>query len=261
MADNAVRVKFFKDAEMALPELVFTNTVPVPKFEVIDAGSKLELKAKNLFVILNKQTGKLSFADHSGNVFLNEKANSRKLTPSSVGDEPCFIAEESFESPIDESIFGLGQFQDGQYNLRGVSRRLTQVNSQISIPCIYSSKGYGILWHQYGLTDFNPADNTLALEKQEKSVGNDQDVEVTTTSGTQKVSQNQTLYTGKFSSRRWHLFYFQDLGDMGNRHFLAIDGEPVWTGKYVVAPNSRHLVELKAGEHQVQLICKSNNKP
>jgi alpha-D-xyloside xylohydrolase len=263
MADNAVRVKFFKDAEMALPELVFTNTVPVPKFEVIDAGSKLELKAKNLFVILNKQTGKLSFADHSGNVFLNEKANSRKLTPSSVGDEPCFIAEESFESPIDESIFGLGQFQDGQYNLRGVSRRLTQVNSQISIPCIYSSKGYGILWHQYGLTDFNPADNTLALEKQEKSVGNDQDVEVTTTSGTQKVSQNQTLYTGKFSIPEDGTYsIFMDLGDMGNRHFLAIDGEPCMDQANMwLPPTAGTLVELKAGEHQVQLICKSNNKP
>ena len=64
------------------------------------------------------------------------------------------LAEQSFESPNDEYIFGLGQFQDGHYNLRNVSRSLTQVNSQISIPFIYSSKGYGLLWHQYGLNRF-----------------------------------------------------------------------------------------------------------
>jgi alpha-glucosidase (family GH31 glycosyl hydrolase) len=63
------------------------------------------------------------------------------------------MVEQSFESSADEYIFGLGQFQDGQYNLKNVARRLTQVNTQIAIPFIFSSKGYGLLWHQYGLTD------------------------------------------------------------------------------------------------------------
>ena len=41
-----------------------------------------------------------------------------------------------FDSPGDESLFGLGlgQFQDGYSNVRGLPRRLTQVNTQISIP-------------------------------------------------------------------------------------------------------------------------------
>jgi alpha-D-xyloside xylohydrolase len=51
-------------------------------------------------------------------------------------------------------FLALGQFQDGHYNLKGITRRLTQVNSQIAIPFIYSSKGYGLLWHQYGLNRF-----------------------------------------------------------------------------------------------------------
>ena len=118
-------------------------------------------------VVLDKQTGHLSFTDHSGKVFLNEKTGSRKLIPGFVMGEPCFLAEQSFTSPGDEFILGLGQFQDGHFNLRNVTRRLTQVNSQISIPFIYSSKGYGLLWHQYGLTDFNPADNPIVVEKQE----------------------------------------------------------------------------------------------
>jgi alpha-D-xyloside xylohydrolase len=95
-------------------------------------------------VSVDKQSGTLSFADNIGKIFLKEKVNSRKLIPDSIGGESCFMAEQSFKSPADEYLFGLGQFQDGQYNIRSLSRRLTQVNSQISIPFIYSSKGYGL---------------------------------------------------------------------------------------------------------------------
>jgi alpha-D-xyloside xylohydrolase len=201
LSENAVRIKFYKDAEVKIPELVLTSGIQPPGFKVNDLPSKLEVKIKNIVVELDKQTGKLSYKDNSGKIFLNEKAGTRKLIPGSVMGEPCFSAEQSFESPGDEYIFGLGQFQDGHYNLRNITRQLIQVNSQISIPFIYSNKGYGILWHQYGLTDFNPANNFIPLEKQGQSTSDSNLVaEVTTTSGTQKVSQHQSLYSGKMES-------------------------------------------------------------
>jgi len=263
LTDNAVRVRFYKDAKAELPELVFTTKVAAPDFKVSDSPSAIKLAVKNLVVTVDKQTGKLSFADGSGKILLNEIAGSRKLAPGSVVDEPCFAAEQSFESPSDEFIFGLGQFQDGNYNLKGISRRLTQVNCQIAIPFIYSSKGYGLLWHQYGLTDFNPNDNFVTLVKQEKSAGNDKVAEVTTTSGTQRVSQNQSLYLGKFSvPKDGEYSIFMDLGDMGNRHYVVIDGKPVIDqSNQWLPPTSGTLASLKAGEHDVQLICKSDNKP
>jgi len=264
VADNAVRIKFYKATEGNLPELVFTSSAGTPAFQVTDLPTKLEIKASKLTVLLDKQTGKLSYADNSGNVFLNEKEGARKLTPDSIQGEPCFAAEQSFESPGDEYIFGLGQFQDGQYNLKNVARRLTQVNTQIAIPFIYSSKGYGLLWHQYGLTDFNPADNFIALEKQEQSAsGNNQLAEVTTTSGTQKVSQNQSLYQGKFNVTEDGVYsIFLDLGDMGNRQYVVIDGKPcIDQSNMWLPPTAGTLVNLKAGEHQVQVLCKSNNTP
>ena len=263
IAENAIRVRFYKGSEVEVPELIFTSEVAVPGFQVSDSPSKLEIKGNNIVAIVDKQTGKLSFADHSGKIFLNETAGSRKLTPGSVMDEPCFAAEQSFESPSDEFVFGLGQFQDGQYNLKGVTRRLTQVNTQIALPFIYSSKGYGLLWHQYGLTDFNPANNFVALEKQQQAAGSNQMAEVTTTSGNQKVSQNQSLYTGKFIvPQDGEYSIFMDLGDMGNRHFVVIDGKPCMDQNNMwLPPTSGALVKLAKGEHQVQLICKSNNTP
>lgn len=264
LTENAVRIKFYKESEGNFPELVLTSGVATPRFQVLDLPTKLEIKTKNIQVSLDKHTGKLSYANNAGKVFLSEEAGSRKLTPGSIQDETCYDAEQSFESPSDEYIFGLGQFQDGQYNLKNVARRLTQVNTQISIPFIYSSKGYGLLWHQYGLTDFNPADNFITLEKQEQSTsGNNQMAEVTTTSGTQKVSQNQSLYQGKFNvTKGGEYSIFLDLGDMGNRHFVAIDGKPcIDQSNMWLPPTVGKLVKLKAGEHQVQVLCKSNNTP
>jgi alpha-D-xyloside xylohydrolase len=263
LTDNAVRIKLYKVTELQMPELILTPIIQTRRFQVVDSPSKLEIKGKNIIVALDKQTGKLSFADKSGKIFLNEKAGSRKLVPDSVMGEPCFLAEQSFESPDDEFIFGLGQFQDGHYNLKRVSRRLTQVNSQISLPFIYSSKGYGLLWHQYGLVDFNPPDNFVALEKQDSSDGKSKMAEVTTTTGTQKVSQNQSLYTGKFKVPVDGVYsIFLDLGDMDNRQYVVIDGKPcIDISNFWLPPTACALVDLEAGEHQVQLVCKSNNTP
>ena len=263
LTDDAVRIKFFKGTEESAPELIFTSSIPTPGFHVSNSPSKLDIIGKNIVVRLDKQNGKLSFVDHSGKTFLSEKADTRKLVPDSVMGEPCFVAEQSFDSPNDEYLFGLGQFQDGYYNVRNVTRKLIQVNSQISIPFIYSSRGYGILWHQYGLTWFNPADNSIPLTKSIATSSQAQEVEVTTTSGTQKVSRQQSLYAGHFTIERDGEYSMMlDLGDMDSRHLLVIDDSACIDQSNVWLPSSvSALVKLKAGVHNVQVVCRSSNTP
>ncbi|HET7732604.1 MAG TPA: TIM-barrel domain-containing protein, partial [Paludibacter sp.] len=101
------------------------------------------------------------------------------------------------------------------------------------------------------------------LNKLEQATAGNQEAEVTTTSGTQKVSQNQSLYNGKFSvSQDGEYSLFLDLGDMGNRHYVAIDGKPVIDQSNMwLPPTVGALVRLTAGEHQVQVLCKSDNNP
>ena len=107
-----------------------------------------------MIVVYDKQRHTLTFTDAKGQIILQEKEGGRLLKSSTVQGEPAFLAEQHFLSPADEYLFGTGQFQDGYLNVRGLSRRLTQVNTQIVIPFILSNKGYGILWNNYGLTDF-----------------------------------------------------------------------------------------------------------
>jgi alpha-D-xyloside xylohydrolase len=264
LTENAVRIKFSKDNEPDVPELILTSNIPTPGFQVSDLPSTLEIKVKKMGVMVDKQTGKLSYVDNTGRIFLNEKAKTRKLVPDSVMGVPCFLVEQSFDSPSDEYLFGLGQFQDGHFNLKHVTRRLTQVNSQISIPFIYSSKGYGLLWHQYGLTDFNPANNLITLKKQDQSISeNDSAADVVTISGTYKISRTQALYIGRFKVPVDGVYsIFVDLGDMDNRLYAVIDGTPyIDMSNFWLPPAAGSLVHLKAGAHQLQIVCKSSNIP
>ena len=50
LADNAVRIKFYKVSEGNLPELVFTSGAAAPAFQVADSPSKLEIKAPKIIV-------------------------------------------------------------------------------------------------------------------------------------------------------------------------------------------------------------------
>ena len=52
-----------------------------------------------------------------------------------------------FDANRDEKIFGMGQYQQEDMNLKGTMLELAQRNSQISVPFMVSSMGYGLLWN------------------------------------------------------------------------------------------------------------------
>ncbi len=52
-----------------------------------------------------------------------------------------------FESNQNEKIFGMGQYQFNQFDLKGCTLELAQRNSQITVPFMVSSYGYGFLWN------------------------------------------------------------------------------------------------------------------
>ncbi|QEC45190.1 TIM-barrel domain-containing protein [Pseudobacter ginsenosidimutans] len=263
LSDKAIRVQWQKDTLKEANELVFVNKQPVPAMKCSETDAELKMTTSFVTVIINKQSGNIHFNDASGNTFLSEKPGSRKMDPSQIMEQPCFLAEQSFISPEDEYLFGLGQFQDGHYDLHNISRKLTQVNSQIAIPFLVSSKGYGILWHQYGLTYFNPADRLVPLAKKMTAAGAKPDAEVTTTSGTQRIDQQQSVHEGKFKvDKDGEYVVMLDLGNMDNRHLLLIDGKPLIDQSNLwLPPSVSKKVMLKAGEHTVQVVCKLSNTP
>ena len=52
-----------------------------------------------------------------------------------------------FDANRNEKIYGMGQYQQPDLNLKGTVLELAQRNSQISVPFMISSLGYGLLWN------------------------------------------------------------------------------------------------------------------
>jgi alpha-D-xyloside xylohydrolase len=55
--------------------------------------------------------------------------------------------EQRFRAYDDERIFGLGQHQHALFDQKGAVIDLVQRNAEVTIPFLFSSRGYGLLWN------------------------------------------------------------------------------------------------------------------
>jgi alpha-D-xyloside xylohydrolase len=165
-SDGIVRVMYSSAATLSAgQDFVVTNrSWPKTSFKVAEANGKVTLTTGKLKVAVEKATGAVAFYDAAGNLLLGEPADGGKtMTTATVNGESSFQPGQTFVSPADEFIYGLGQFQEGIWNWRGMPQQLRQLNTEISLPMIVSSYGYGLLWNNAALTDFNPADTEVTL--------------------------------------------------------------------------------------------------
>ena len=98
------------------------------------------------------ENGKLVFLNDRNEILLSEyeyerksslKIESRELK----GRAGSFRASLKFHASPEEKFFGMGQYQNGIFDLKGSHLELAQRNSQVSVPFVYSNKGYGFLWN------------------------------------------------------------------------------------------------------------------
>ena len=165
-SDSFVRVRYSPTATLpAGQDFVVTNrSWPRPAFTVADAKGKVTVATRKLKVAVDKASGAVLFFSAAGNLLLAEPTGGgKRMTTATVNGESSFQPEQTFTSPPDEFLYGLGQFQEGIWNWRGRPQQLRQLNTQISIPMIVSSCGYGLLWNNASLTEFNPADTQVPL--------------------------------------------------------------------------------------------------
>src|SRR5688572_16092004 len=179
LGNSAFRVRFLPRAAVTLimgPILTNEPAADVVKRSERDGVVRLSLETITCEI---GKDGRLSFFDRNGRLLLRETKEGRRLTAAMLGIHRVCAVEQSFESPANEHLYGTGCFQDGALNVRGLPRRLTQVNSQISLPFLLSDRGYGFLWHNQGMSELNPPQRFAPLAKQ--ASGSAQVENVTTT--------------------------------------------------------------------------------
>jgi alpha-D-xyloside xylohydrolase len=155
-----------------------TSEIPSPKVPIVTQpclANNLQVKVGKkeakiytgaITVTVNATTGAVSFFSRDGKPVLAEpRQGGKAFDVPSAAETKTWQVQQTFLSPADEALYGLGQHQEGIFNVRGVPIRLHQANTNISIPFLLSSKGYGILWNSASLTDFNPADQAIAIDR------------------------------------------------------------------------------------------------
>ncbi|MGC1088055.1 MAG: TIM-barrel domain-containing protein, partial [Candidatus Acidiferrum sp.] len=107
-----------------------------------------------LRIEITRADSSVLFFDSEGHKLTQE--NSRTLTPVEVNGEKT-LHSERFVNMWDtqEAFYGYGQHQSGVWNYRGESVDISQDNTNISIPLLLSSNGYGIFWNNGSRSRFN----------------------------------------------------------------------------------------------------------
>ena len=67
--------------------------------------------------------------------------------------------EQRFAAYDDERLYGLGQHQHGLLDQKGTTIDLVQRNTEVSIPFLLSSRGYGLLWNNPAVGSVDMAGN------------------------------------------------------------------------------------------------------
>jgi alpha-D-xyloside xylohydrolase len=134
--------------------VVIKESWPAAKWSVQSSDDAVTLSTSLLKVTVTKKDGSISYAETNGGPLVQE-AN-RSMRAEQVNGEDTYRAESFINIyGSHEGLYGLGQHQAGVWNYRGDSVDISQDNSNISVPLLVSSKGYGIFWNNMSRSRFN----------------------------------------------------------------------------------------------------------
>jgi len=261
VARNAVRIQYTEGTpqQSDLPEWIYVKDDAV--------------RSNDVKVSIDGRRQQLTISDKKGRTVF--RAGRHALVDG--------VATMTFQSPKDEYLYGLGQFQDGYSNVRGLSRRLTQVNTQIALPMVLSSKGYGVLWNNYGLTEFNPCSQNVVLvpATQAQTANTQEVVNITTTEGGRQEVRQRNLFEATIDiAEGGNYSLLLDVGQkMARRHNLSIQrlnggsqrpggGPAAGTPQRVIEmqnlwlpPTASAIVRLEKGRYRLTAELSRGDKP
>ncbi|MGB7355229.1 MAG: TIM-barrel domain-containing protein [Acidobacteriaceae bacterium] len=117
-------------------------------FDFSQDEKEATLRTSRLQLDIRRDTGQLFFRDSTGNVLLFDSTRRpREYIPDTSNGEKVDHVSERFQPAPTEGFYGLGQHQSGVFNYRGSVIELAQANTDVAVPLLLSTNGYGILWN------------------------------------------------------------------------------------------------------------------
>ncbi|MEP7050038.1 MAG: TIM-barrel domain-containing protein [Pseudomonadota bacterium] len=156
-AEDVVRVAYAQAAAFFTHSSLATapkHCVPTA-FTTTNTATQASVSTAKLTAKVDLATGAVTFTDPSGTVILAEKAGGGKtVTAATVQGETTSNVRQEWAPNSDESLYGLGQHQHGLIDIKDTDLDLHQYNTEVVIPYLVSSKGYGILWDNTSFSRF-----------------------------------------------------------------------------------------------------------
>ena len=126
--------------------VVIKKAWPAADFNVTSDDKSVTLATALLKVVIERESGAIHYFSAGGDNLTTDSY--RSLRPVDVNGENTFHAEVFFAIyGSHEGLYGLGQHQAGVWNYRGETVDLSQENTNIAVPLLVSSNGYGIFWN------------------------------------------------------------------------------------------------------------------
>jgi alpha-D-xyloside xylohydrolase len=142
--------------------LVVTEKLIAPTdWKVTETEKTISLTTKAIEVQIDKKSAKVTFHKLNGEMLLAEF--DKDITAAEVAGEKCFHIKQSFQWSENESLYGLGSYQDGEVRLNGKKVSMLQKNRDDVVPFIISTNQYGILWENYSFSEFNDVKDSYYL--------------------------------------------------------------------------------------------------
>ncbi len=154
--ENSLRVRVTRMGKMPEKDWALIEQ-PDQAAQCTVTDGEARIQNGQLIAIIN-HVGVLRFEKPDGTVLLKERWQDRQdaqkrmsLLTAAREMKPIhggkYRLSMTFEANDGEKIFGMGQYQIPEHDLKGCELELAQRNSQVSIPFYQSSLGYGFLWH------------------------------------------------------------------------------------------------------------------
>jgi alpha-D-xyloside xylohydrolase len=162
-SDTIVRVVFSRERDPRVDVMVVvgpgnslgaTATWPAVKWDLKTTATAAVLSTAKLRVTVTLADGTVSFADAAGRPILDEAGGAHMLTPATAQGESTHHVQQKWRANDGESLYGLGQRQEGKLDIKGYDLDLWQRNTVVAMPFLVSSRGYGILWDNTSFTKF-----------------------------------------------------------------------------------------------------------
>ena len=157
LAPDVVRVSAVPEGRFADRQSLAVVAQPRFRgFSVASSEGKVSVTTDSLVVDVFTATGNLYFSRPDGTPLLGEGAIS--FEPIEVEGKKAWSVRTQFAAEPDESLYGLGQHQAGEFDHRGRSEEIYQYNTKVSVPMVVSTRGYGLMFDAYSLSRWgNPA--------------------------------------------------------------------------------------------------------